>query len=181
MKLDIKEKIEIPKDVQIKLEENTIKIKGPKGDISREFLNPKIKISIQENQILISSKKATKREKKIIGTFKAHLKNMLKGVVDSFVYKLKICSSHFPMTASVKDKEFSVQNFLGENVPRTLKLSDKVNVKVEGNDITVESPDKELAGQTAALIEQLCKITNRDRRIFQDGIYITSKAGKEIK
>jgi len=63
MKLDIKEKIEIPKDVQIKLEENTIKIKGPKGDISREFLNPKIKISIQENQIL-KTKTISSRQKK---------------------------------------------------------------------------------------------------------------------
>ncbi|MBW2978141.1 50S ribosomal protein L6 [Candidatus Woesearchaeota archaeon] len=181
MKVDIEEKIEIPKDVQIKVDRSLIQAKGSKGDVSRKLLHPKIKISVQENQIMISSKKATKREKKIIGTFKAHLKNMLKGVVEPFVYKLKICSSHFPMTASVKDNEFGVQNFLGESIPRTLKLMPGVNVKVEGSEIIVESPDKELAGQTAASIEQLCKITNRDRRIFQDGIYIVSKSGKEIK
>jgi len=181
MKIDIEEKVEIPKDVQIKVDKGLIQAKGPRGEVSRKLLHPKVKISVQENKITISSKKATKREKKIIGTFKAHLKNMLKGVLEPFVYKLKICSSHFPMTASVKDNEFNVQNFLGENIPRTLTLKSGVNIKVEGTDITVESPDRELAGQTAASIEQLCKITNRDRRIFQDGIYIISKAGKEIK
>ena len=181
MKIDIKEKIEIPKDVQIKVDGALIQVKGPKGEISRKFLHPKVKVGVKENQVLIASKKATKREKKIIGTFKAHFKNMLKGVVEPFVYKLKICSSHFPMTASVKDNEFSIQNFLGENVPRTLLFKKGVNIKVEGTDVIVESPDKELAGQTAASIEQLCKITNRDRRIFQDGIYIVSKAGKKIK
>ena len=108
-------------------------------------------------------------------------KKILKGVVEGHVYQLKICSSHFPMSAAVNNGEFSVKNFLGEKVPRTIKIKENVDVKVEGDIITVESPDKELAGQTAASIEQLCKITNRDRRIFQDGIYIISKAGKEIK
>ncbi len=59
-----------------------------------------------------------------------------------------------------------MQNFLGEKVPRVIKLKQGVDVKIEGQEITVESPDKELAGQTAAAIEQLCKITKRDRRIF---------------
>jgi len=181
MKTDIKEKIEIPKDVEVKIAGSLISVKGPKGEVSRRLLNPKVNISVKENQILMSSKNATKREKKIIGTFKAHIKNMLKGVVEPFIYKLKICSSHFPMTASVKDNEFSVQNFLGENTPRTLTIKPGVNVKVEGTEVVVESSDRELAGQTAASIEHLCKITNRDRRIFQDGIYIISKAGKEIK
>ena len=181
MKINIEEKIGIAEDVQVKIEDGLVYAKGPKGEVSRKFLHPKINIAVKENKIIISSKKATKREKKMIGTFKAHIKNMLKGVIDPFVYKLKVCSSHFPMTASVKDNKFSVQNFLGENIPRTVKLLPGVNVKVEGSEITVESADKELAGQIASSIEQLCKITNRDRRIFQDGIYLISKAGKEIK
>jgi len=181
MKINIEAKIEIPEKVEVKIEDSIINVKGPKGEISKKILHPKLKIDVQDKNIVISSKKATKREKKMTGTFSAHIKNMLKGVVEPFVYKLKICSSHFPMTASVKGNEFSVQNYLGESVPRTLGFKEGVNIKVEGAEITVESSDKELAGQTAAAIEQLCKITNRDRRIFQDGIYIISKAGKEIK
>ena len=54
-------------------------------------------------------------------------------------------------------------------------------MKVEGDNVSVESPDKELAGTTASDIEQLTRRPNFDTRIFQDGIFITSKAGKEIK
>ena len=54
-------------------------------------------------------------------------------------------------------------------------------VKVEGSEIIIESTNKELAGQAAADIEQLTRITNKDRRIFQDGIYITEKDGKKIE
>jgi large subunit ribosomal protein L6 len=53
-------------------------------------------------------------------------------------------------------------------------------VKVEGDIVLVESCDKELAGQTAADIEQLTRISNRDKRIFQDGIWLTERFGKHI-
>lgn len=181
MKLDLKEEIEIPEGTEVKIEKGLVSIKGSKGDVIRKLLNPKIQISKEEKKIVLSAKKASKREKTMIGTFKAHIKNMLKGANDGCIYRLKICSSHFPMSVSVKDDEFSVQNFLGETIPRTFKIKQGVTVKVEGEDVVVESPDKELAGQTAASIERLCIIKKRDRRIFQDGIYITEKDGKEIK
>jgi len=181
MKADITDRIEIPEGVEINIDKGMITIKGPKGEVARKLIHPKISISIEDKKIIISSKKATKREKTIIGTFKAHIKQMINGAQEGHMYKLKICATHFPMTVEIKDNELAVKNFLGENVPRTLKLKQGVDVKIEGEIIVVESPNKELAGQTAASIEQLCRITNKDRRIFQDGIYITEKSGKGIK
>ncbi|MBW2982333.1 50S ribosomal protein L6 [Candidatus Woesearchaeota archaeon] len=181
MKTNISEKIEIPEKIEVKVDKGIVNVKGPKGEVNRNLLLPKIKISVKDNAILIESKNATKREKKMIGTFKAHIRNLIKGAAEGFVYKLKICSSHFPMTASIENNQFVVKNFLGENTPRTLGIKEGVNIKIEGNDVVVESINKELAGQTAASIEKLCKIKGRDTRIFQDGIWMTEKAGKEIK
>jgi len=177
----IKEEIEIPKDIEIKIENGLVDIKGPKGSIQRKLINPKLNLKIEENKVLLSSEKVSKREKTRAGTIKAHLKNMIHGVSEGFVYKLKICSSHFPMTVSSNNNQLSVKNFLGESIPRNINIKEGVDIKIEEDIIIIESPDKELAGQTAASVEQLCRLTNKDKRIFQDGIYMIEKAGKAIK
>ncbi|MBI2666293.1 50S ribosomal protein L6 [Candidatus Woesearchaeota archaeon] len=116
----------------------------------------------------------------MMSTFAAHMKNSIKGTQEQYEYKLKICSGHFPMNISVSGREFVIKNFLGETVPRKITLLQGADVKINGTEIVVKSADKEIAGQTAASIEQLCRITNRDIRIFQDGCYITQKAGEPV-
>jgi len=172
--------IEIPEGVSVEVTGGIVKVKGPQGEIEKNLIFPTINIKTENGKIVIEPLKFTKREKAVINTFAAHLKNMLKGSTEKFVYKLKICSSHFPMNVSKEGDYIIIKNFFGEKVPRKAKILTGVDVKITGNDITVESCDKEAAGQTAANIEQACRITNRDRRIFQDGIWITSKAGKEL-
>lgn len=180
MKLDLLEEIEVPEGVEVNYESNNLKVKGKDSEISRMINTPKVNISVKDKKVVLEAKKATKREKMHLKTIKAHINNMLSGVLEKHYYKLKICSSHFPVSAAAKGKEFSVSNFLGEKVPRTCKIPENVDVKVEGDMITVESPDKEAAGRAASSIEQLCRITDKDRRIFQDGIYMINKDGKEI-
>ena len=181
MKITIHEELEIPESVEVEIEKGIVAVKGPKGESKRKLFHPRIKIEVKENKIIVESKNATKREKKMGGTYLAHLKNMLKGVKEPFIYKLKICHTHFPITASIENNKFLVKNLYGEQIPRTLKINPNVNIKIKEPEIIIESVDKELAGQTAADIEQICRITNRDKRIFQDGCYIISKGGKEIK
>lgn len=181
MRSDITQEINIPEGIEISKEAHLIKVKGPMGEVSKKLAGPKIEITADKNSVKIISKKATKREKKLIYTFKAHINNMIKGVTEPFVYKLKICPGHFPMNVSMDKDIFTVKNFFGEKTPRKLKIKPDVKVKIDGKDVYVKGIDKELTAQTAASIEMLTKIKNRDRRIFQDGIYIVSKAGKEIK
>lgn len=180
MKTDIIRELVLGNGVLAVLKEDTLTVKGPKGEVSREFRSSSVKIAIIPGKVVLEVKKGTKREKTIIGTFEAHIANMIKGVQEQHTYLLKICSGHFPMNVSVAGKEFVVKNFLGEVVPRKAGIVPGVDVKVTGNDITVSSPNKELAGLMASRIENLCRITNRDRRIFQDGCYITQKAGKAV-
>ena len=180
MKQDIEEKIEIPDGIQVTGNQE-LTIKGPKGELKRDFNFPRIQITIAGKEIIISAKKSTKREKKMIYTYAAHLKNMFKGVQEPWVYKLKICASHFPMNVSMSGRDFIVKNFLGEKIPRKFTVKEGVTIKVDGKDVTVESIDKELAGNTASEIELITVIRGRDLRVFQDGIYITEKAGKPIK
>jgi len=176
----IEEIIKIPEEIEV-LIDREIKISGKKGEVKKKIFDKKIKIEEKEKKIVISSKNNTKVQKKRIGSIKAHIKNMIKGVTEGHFYKLKICASHFPMNVSVEGHKFIVKNFLGEKIPRVLKLKEKDLIKIEGSEILIEGIDKELVAQTAADIEQLCTIRNRDKRVFQDGIFIINKDGKEVK
>lgn len=169
--------VEIPNGVTVDLApDNTITVKGKNGETKRMFHAIGVSVSKEENKVYFRAKKATKKEKRIMGTFQAHVRNMVRGVTEGHLYRMKICSGHFPMTVTVKGKELSVKNFLGEKVPRTTTLLDGVDIKIEGSDITIESPDIEKAGIVSSRIELLTFISKRDRRVFQDGIFMTEKA-----
>ena len=179
MNEEITKEIELPEKTTAQIGA-TIKIIGPQGEAEKILVHPKIKINQKNNKIIINCKKSTKNEKKIIHSFAAHIKNMVQGVNEKHVYKLKICSGHFPMTVTVAGKELIIKNFLGENTPRKLDLNPEAEVKVDGNEIIITSTSKEVAGQVAGSIEQLTKVKKRDNRIFQDGCYVIHKSGKEI-
>ncbi|MBU1252256.1 MAG: 50S ribosomal protein L6 [Nanoarchaeota archaeon] len=180
MKKEIYQEIEIPEGVGVEVTEGLVKVKGPKGESERKFNAVGLEFKKEGNKIIIGNKKATKNYKKIINTFASHVKNMITGVTEKFEYKLKVCSSHFPITVEVKDGEVLIKNFLGEKTPRKGKIPNNVEVDIQGELITVKSVSKELAGQVAATLEAITKIRNRDRRVFQDGIFMTSKSGREI-
>lgn len=180
MKEDFKEVLEIESDVTVSIENKIIKFKGPEGENEKLFDNPQIKFKIDDKTITLLVSKGTKREKKMIKTYCAHIKNLIKGVKQKFNYKLKICSSHFPMNVTLTGDKLIIKNFLGEKAPRTLKIKPGAEVKITGDIIDVTSCNKEKAGVVASDIELLTKKTGKDLRIFQDGIYITEKGGKKV-
>ncbi|MEM2121567.1 MAG: 50S ribosomal protein L6 [Candidatus Woesearchaeota archaeon] len=174
------EELIIPEGINVFLDDKTVIVKNGSLELKRTFNIKNINFEIENSKLRIKSIGATKREYKNLRTIRAHILNMFKGIKEPFVYKLKVCSSHFPMKITVKGDTFRVENFLGEHHPRELKIKEGVNVKVDGNLIIVESHDKEKAGQVASDIERLTTIKNKDRRIFQDGIFLIERAGKRV-
>lgn len=175
MKREIIREIEIPEGVDVVVHGGLISVKGPKGENKREFNVNGLLFEKKDNKIEIGNKKSTKKEKKRIITIAAHIKNLIKGVQEEFEYTLKVCFSHFPITVEIKGNEALIKNFLGEKVPRKMKIPKGAKVEINKDLIKVISSDREIAGQTAANFETATRIRLRDRRVFQDGIFITSK------
>jgi large subunit ribosomal protein L6 len=180
MKKEIFQTIEIPSGIEISTEKDLIKVKGPNGELSKKAKLNALETKTEGDKFTIGNKTSNKKDKKNINTIVAHIKNMIEGVSNKFEYTLKVCFSHFPITVELKGTEAVVKNFLGEKIPRKVHIISGAEVKINKEIIKITSIDKEIAGQTAANFEIATKIRNRDRRVFQDGIFITEKAGRKI-
>ena len=80
--------------------------------------------------------------------------------------------NHFPINVAVKGNNVEINNFLGEKLPRIARILPGVKVEIKGKDVFVRGSDKEAVGQTAANIEAQSRVSNKDRRVFQDGIFL---------
>jgi large subunit ribosomal protein L6 len=172
--MEIKKLIEIPEGIEVSLGD-FVAVKGPNAELKRKLKDPTIKIEKQDNNVVVRSEKVNKKSKRTVGTIAAHIRNMVSGAKANFVYVLKICSGHFPMNITIVNNEITIRNFLGEKCPRVMKIKGNVKIKLEKEKITIEGADIEVAGQAATMIEKLTSIKNRDRRRFQDGIFIIEK------
>ena len=171
--------IGLPDGISSSMDGNTVTLAKEGNNISREFTHNRVSVSETDEGLEVFCKLPRRSEKAIAGTWAAHLRNMVRGLDEGFEYRLKAVFSHFPMTLKVDGNKFTITNMLGEKVPRVAKLPwtpSEVQVKIEGkSDIIVTGADREKVGQSAANIEKACKVKKRDPRVFQDGVYITSK------
>ncbi len=178
VKLDrIEHTVTIPEGVTANIsEDGVVTITGPKGSLTRTFESDVLQLFQDGAGLIVRVDLPRRKQRALAGTWNAHLNNMVKGVTDGFTYNLKAFYSHVPMTLAVNGNTFQVNNYFGERVPRTAHILDNVDVKVSNKvEVTVSGIDKEAVGQTAANIERCTTVKKRDRRVFQDGIYLLNK------
>jgi len=182
MKEDLIEKIEIPEGFEWEVEGNFVKLKFGNKENKRRFNFYGVELRKEGNSIIIEAKNATKKELQVVYTARAHINNMIEGLRKPFEYKLEIAFVHFPMTVEYKQAEnkILIKNFLGEKKNREADILPGVEIEVGKKEIILKSCDIELAGQTAANIEKATQIKNKDRRKFQDGIFLTKKPRRVI-
>lgn len=169
--------IDVPEGITATVEGNKVTISGEKGQLSREFPF-KLKIESAGKKIKISLESERRKDRALVGTAIASIRNMIHGVTHGYTYKLKVIYTHFPVTIKVDEpnKRVLVENFLGENTPRVSRIIGDVKVTAKGADITVMGNDIDEVSQTAANLEIATKINKYDRKVFMDGIFITEKA-----
>uniref|UniRef100_A0A7C2BKP3 Large ribosomal subunit protein uL6 n=1 Tax=Thermosphaera aggregans TaxID=54254 RepID=A0A7C2BKP3_9CREN len=181
-RLHVAETVEIPEGVTVTVDGLKVSVKGPKGELSKDFSYARdVALRLEDGRVIVETFLADRRKKALTGTVASHIRNMITGVTKGYRYKLKIISSHFPMTVVVDEKNrvVRIKNFIGEKADRIAKIYGNVKIKVSGSDIIVEGLDIEEVGLTAASIERATRIPERDRRVFSDGIFIYEKGEAE--
>ena len=176
IKENIVEKVDLPEGISVEISGNTVKLSGKGNENNRTFKVKGISFKKMDRSIEIEAIPATKKMNARLRTVIGHLKNMAAGLDKEFEYKLAIVYSHFPMSVNVKGEVIEINNFAGEKNPRKAKVLPGVTIEIKGKDVFVRGHNKENVGQTAANLEKATRVKGRDKRIFQDGIFIVSKA-----
>ncbi len=144
--------IEIPKDVKVDLKEDTISIKGPKGELKRT-INPKVHLNIENDQIQVMVDDDSKESRSCHGLFRALVANMVKGVSQGFERALEIVGVGYRAEVAGRTATFH----LGYSHPIVFELPEGIDANIDKSKITLTGIDKELIGRTAAKIRSFRK------------------------
>jgi len=172
----VKRVVKIPAGASVTLDGTLLRVSGEKGTLERDLRFPQISILQTENTVVVCTESDKKKIIAMVGTLESHVKNMIKGVTNGFEYQMKVVYSHFPIQMKIQADRLEIVNFLGEKEPRIARILDGVTVNLGNDEVTISGIDKEKVGNTAANIEHATRITKRDPRVFQDGIYIVERA-----
>jgi large subunit ribosomal protein L6 len=170
--------LELPSDVSAEVDHLELTVEGPNGTVTRRLWYPDVSVSVADGHVVIESDEDDAQTMSTLGTFQSHVENMFHGVTDGWEYEMEIFYSHFPMQVSVEGEDVVIENFLGEKAPRRTEIRGDTEVAVDEERVTLHGPDIEDVGQTAADIEQLTRVKDKDVRVFQDGVYITNKPNR---
>lgn len=178
-----KKPIIIPDGVQIQIEGQKLIVKGPKGELVKEFPS-EIEILQKENKIFVSpriqaklSSRQNKKIKAFWGLVRTLIFNMIEGVTKGFEKKLEIQGVGY--RAALEGENLVLE--VGYSHPLKVKCPEGIKFLVQQNIITVSGIDKELVGNVAAEIRKLRKpepYKGKGIRYFGEKIKI--KPGKKV-
>ncbi len=170
-----KNPINIPTGVEVKVENNEVIVKGPKGTLKQQ-LHPVVSLVIENNSILVKiGNESDKSQRAIWGLFGSLVTNMVKGVTEGFVKKLEI--NGVGMKYAVAGKKVNLN--VGFSHPVEFDIPEGIDIVVEGNVMTVSGIDKQLVGEVAAQIRKIKKVEPyKGKGIKYLGEQYIKKAGK---
>lgn len=149
--------IQLPKGVDVKIQDNTITVKGPKGELKQTF-NPDLDVKVEDGHIIITRPSDDIEHRAQHGLYRALIHNMVVGVSTGYRKEMELVGVGYRATSTGQVLELS----LGFSHAIYIKLPPEVKVeaKTERNKnplIILESSDKQLLGQVCAKIRSLRK------------------------
>ena len=148
-----KQPVEIPNNVDIDAKDDSIKIKGPKGELSHD-LSPKVEVNVNNEEVIVERKGNDKQARSIHGLTRSIIENMIIGVVDGYSKELEMVGVGYG--AQVKGGDLEVE--VGFSHPVVIEAPEKIEFEVgKKNKIIVKGIDKQQVGEVAAQIRSIRK------------------------
>lgn len=139
--------VTVPAGVEVSIANNTLTVKGPKGTLARA-LPEGVAVKVEAGNASVARNSEVRTHRALQGTTRAHLANMVTGVTTGWSKTLEIVGAGF--RAEVKGKDLVMQ--IGYSHPVIITAPEGVTFKVEKSFVTVDGTDREVVGQTSALV-----------------------------
>ena len=170
--------IPIAKNVQVDVAGSTVKVKGPKGELSRDFPQG-VSFNVDDGKVTVSRADDEKRTRAIHGLARSLLANMVTGVSDGYTKTLELQGVGYRVVQAGPKITLSV----GYSHPVEIAPPEGITLEVDGTTkLHVKGIDKELVGQVAADIRKVRKPEPyKGKGIRYLGERVRRKAGKAGK
>ena len=172
-----KKPVSVPKGVDVTLQDQTVRVKGPKGDLTLE-VHPELKVKVDDGQILVERPSDTARHKALHGLTRTLVSNMMAGVTTGFSKTLEIQGVGYKAEKKGGGDQLTLS--LGFSHPVIYKAPAGITLEVPNpTTITVKGADKQTVGQVAADIRSFRPPEPyKGKGIRYQGEQVRRKAGK---
>ncbi|KAF7433041.1 universal ribosomal protein uL6 family protein [Pleurotus pulmonarius] len=182
------EELVIPSDVTVTIKSRLITVTGPRGTLTKNVRHVNMDIRLikgSKDQVSLAVWQGGRKHVACLRTIKSLINNMITGVTKGFLYKMRAVYAHFPINCIIQDdgKTVEIRNFLGEKAVRHVSMLDGVVIsesKAQKDELILEGNDIDNVSQSAASIQGICRVRNKDIRKFLDGIYVSEKGTIEV-
>jgi len=141
--------IAIPAGVEVKLDGNTVTVKGPKGELTRT-VHQNMKVEVKGEEIIVTRPNDEKENRSLHGLTRTLLANMVKGVTDGFTKELEVNGVGY--RASVEGNKLVLN--IGYSHPVEMPFPDGIKAEVNDKKITISGIDNQKVGQFAAEVRE---------------------------
>ncbi|MFY1687980.1 50S ribosomal protein L6 [Plantactinospora sp. WMMB782] len=171
--------IPVPSGVEVTIDGSTVKVKGPKGELSHTLAEPITAERGEDGQLHVNRPNDERRAKELHGLSRTLVANMIVGVTEGYRKTLEIAGTGYRVTAKGSDLEFA----LGFSHPVQVKAPSGITFTVERPTLFhVAGIDKQQVGEVAANIRKIRPPEPyKGKGVKYQGEVIRRKAGKAGK
>jgi len=139
------------------------------------------------NTISIELHHGVRKNVAALRTVRSLINNLITGVTKGYKYKMRYVYAHFPINVNIEENpatgtQVEIRNFLGEKIVRRVTMLPDVHIEISPNvkdEIVLSGNSLEDVSQSAADIQQICRVRNKDIRKFLDGLYVSERGNIE--